>query len=195
MTTATIIDTKVTETKMMHHSRNALLLVNFGNTLFFTDEALRRASARFGPELSPSEIKAKDSQIKGEIYNSAINDYGKFMRSNDLMHERLEKNMQQPEPNDVTIYTSNLQEKCEPALRELLRKRSMPYDDLAMRPMGLGEMADYSWKGWLIRKATGKYSQVYVYEDRLENLQYYKQVIGNGKVMYYHVQSNFAKRL
>lgn len=161
-----------------------LMLLDFDDTIMFNNTALPTAAKEVtGKEFKRGEIRKLDDKLKDPIYHLAATKYKHLMRPNESMIRLIDANIMD---KDVIILTARLADVREDTL-ELLRTNSVQFDDIVMRDRELRLMDDEVWKTDQIREIIYPYSNVEIYEDKPDNIEYFKNVLGNHTINYFHV--------
>ena len=169
--------------------RKGLIITDFGGTLAFADDALRKASKELVQrEMSKEDIRKLERNVRGNIYDCALRKYWEDYRPNSQMIEIVSgayaKN------KEVMIMSANMDD-VEPFIRSFLKKNDIPFDLLLLRRLEEETKTDESWKAEVIIELVQNRPAIDIYEDKIDNLTFIMNKVGfeteDGEISYHHV--------
>lgn len=169
--------------------RKEVMFTDFDDTMFFTGNAIRRASKDItGKEMLRSDVRKLEGDKKGKIYDLAITKYSNLMQENKTITQIMEA---ASTCMRVEILTANPDlEEIRESMKKLLFRYNVFYDCLIQRHESYASASDQVWKMAYVNQEMRTYSKGYVYDDRLENLLYMKERIRQVEIEYIHVMTN-----
>ncbi len=153
---------------MLRLSGTRLLVVDFDNTLFFTDSCNALASKElFGRCMSLHEIRALPKPEKNKVYRLTFSKYMHMCKPNRRLIRRLSK-----EHDAVIIVLTGQSREGMPVMQRLLECNGVNYDRLVMRLKSELRKKDERWKLERIQRLAKGYVSVELYEDKADNIAY-----------------------
>ena len=151
----------------------SIALVDFDNTLFFTDKALRYATKEmFGKTLRKAEIKNLEKRIKRRVYKLAQSKY----RQHSVPHSFLISRLKSSKNLRIVIMTARPLSLKKHSV-DLLKSQRIHFDAIIMRNKWAVSLKDEEWKLRQIRKFLKLYRSVSYYDDKKDNVMYVKRAI------------------
>ncbi len=170
-----------------------LIVVDFDNTLFFTNRTSFLASKElFNIGLTHADIRKLPEDVRRSIYHLAATKYGEHSRPNKELHERLAGSRNA----NVMILTARHNSSDEHTMR-LLKKHGVRIKRLRSRNSSEMGIDDGEWKGKVVSRIAGRYGEVDVYEDKLANIKRMMKAIHSkkAKVAFYLVRPRTIRRI
>ncbi|MGD0729224.1 MAG: hypothetical protein ABR981_04065 [Candidatus Micrarchaeaceae archaeon] len=163
-----------------------LLLLDLDDTVMFNNSALSTAAQELTGKFMPrSEVSKLARKIKRPIYYLAATKYTYLMTPNEAMLRTINAGINQ---KDVIILTARADSVLQNTL-EMLGRHNIPYDQLIMREEKFLGVEDEIWKAEKIKEIleTGNYSQIELYEDKIDNIEYFMKQFNQEQISYFHV--------
>jgi hypothetical protein len=154
-----------------------IALVDFDNTLFFTDKPAMLATMElFGKALGRDTVKNMDRGVKRQIYELAYSKY----KWHSTPHSFLIRRLKSKKGSKIVIMTARSVSLRSHTL-DLIRKHGVRYDRLMLRDEKAMALKDEAWKLQQIKKFLKNYESVSYYDDKEENIAYVRKAIGRSK--------------
>jgi len=164
------------------------MVVDFDNTLFFTDGCIRKASKEIaGKTLDSNEVRKLDKKEKGRILNVAFSKYWEDSIPNRKMLNLLKSNYKKPDMK-VIILTARFSNNKKNTIK-LLSKNKVPYNKLICRESKYRHVHDEEWKLLTLKNIikTTRPRSVELFEDKRENITHIMENMKNVEFASYMV--------
>jgi hypothetical protein len=179
---------KTTKAKKPGSGRAAV--VDFDNTLFFTDECTIMASKDiYGRLMSIKEIRSLPKPEKHRIYRLGFDKYHKKSRPNLPMINKLKKSSA-----TLILLTARSKDDSE-TITSLIASSGLEFNRLIFRPKKYLIGHDEEWKLGELGKISQKYEEIEFYEDKIENIMHAKKNIGSRNIQYFRVSGASIRRV
>jgi hypothetical protein len=166
-----------------------LLILDFDDTLFFTGEAIAKASFEIlKKEMQRREVRALPGREKGKIYDLAFSKYRTNSKPNAMLIRRIASDYR----DYRILILSARSEKLYKDTEYLLREYGIPFHEIMLRDETALHMDDEKWKADYIKGILNDYEHVHLYEDKEDNIEYIRNALGRGagKVAFFLVRSS-----
>ncbi len=174
---------------MAYGKNDKLMVIDFDNTLFFTDACATRASKDFfGMELTPLQIRALEKHKKHELYLLAFKKYWALSKPNKAMIKKISSSKSAKK----VLLTAKLPQSRE-RIEMLLAKNNINLDREIFRPMKYMLDHDEEWKLRELKKLAPKYAHIEFYEDKEDNIKYMKENLTHKNIDYFLVSKDGIK--
>ncbi|MCL5101915.1 MAG: hypothetical protein M1544_00960 [Candidatus Marsarchaeota archaeon] len=169
-------------------SAETLLLVDFDNTLFFTDEIAVKAAAELtGKRMRIADIRALRKLEKNKIYRHAFSNYYMESVPNRAMLEALKV-----KHGPIVILTAKTKGD-RMRIAELLSQNGIKSDRIILRPEKYLMAHDEEWKLMEMRKLAKRYKNIEFYEDKIDNIEYIKANLKSARLKCFLVSGGSIK--
>lgn len=163
-------------------------VVDFDNTLFFTDECTIMASKYlYGRRMPIEEIRSLSKPEKYRIYRLGFEKYHKKSRPNTLMIRKLKKS-----DAELILLTARTKEDSK-TIMSLIASSGLEFDRLIFRPKKYLSVHDEEWKLGELNKISKKYDEIEFYEDKIENILHAKNDLLGQKMKCFKVSGASIK--
>lgn len=154
-----------------------IIVVDFDDTLFFTNECSRAACMEVLGKPLPKALvrKLKPRSLKHKVYDLAVSKYGHLARPNTKLIRILSKS----DRADVVVLTARLARARRHTMM-LLNKHGVRYSRVIFRPNRLVDSKDEEWKLGKLNGFARKYKEIDVYEDKIDNINCFKRGLKHG---------------
>lgn len=168
-----------------------LILIDFDNTLFFTDKAIERASKEIlRKKLDGKMIRKLPREIKSKIYGLAFSKHRDHSIPNTKLMNRIAKK------TDARIVILTARSKVvHRHVVHLLRKNGMTIPDIIYRKKSEFSIPDEEWKKRKITEFSKRYNRIDLYEDKIDNIKYIKSGLDSKHINFFLVKGNTIKKV
>ena len=167
------------------------MLIDFDNTLFFTNALAVKASKELtGSELTIDEIRALPWTKKKDIYWLAFYKYYMESIPNDAMIKRTASST----GKDKILLTAKTPAN-KSRIASLLASEGITMDSMIFRPERYLSMHDEEWKCDVAKRILKKYDKIEIYEDKKDNIDYFKSNIKSKNIEYFLVSKNAVTKV
>ena len=179
----------------MHKKRKSAVVVDFDNTLFFTDRcAVAAAKEITGKPMTIESIRALPKKKKHEIYRLGFAKYYRFSKPNLKMIDRLSRISHNPETGKIILLSAKPIADRE-RIQSLLDSQGVRIDSFIFRPKKYLFKHDEEWKLSKMEKLSEKYDTIDIYEDKADNISHIRDGLGSDKAKYFLVSKNSIRQL
>ena len=165
-------------------------VVDFDNTLFFTDECTIMASKEiYGRYMPIEEIRSLSKPEKHRIYRLGFEKYHRKSRPNPLMIRKLKKSAA-----ELILLTARTKEDSK-IIMSLIASSGLEFERLIFRPKKYLLGHDEEWKLGELSKISKKYDEIDFYEDKIENILHAKNGLPGQKMKCFRVSGALIKKV
>ncbi len=155
-----------------------LIVVDFDNTLFFTNRASFLASKELlSRGLTHAGIHRLPEGIRRRIYHLAATKYGRHS----ILNKALRRRLARARDAEIMILTAR-HNSSDAHTKMLLVKHGLNISKFRSRSESEMNIDDGQWKGRVIARIAAGYQEVEVYEDKRGNIGYMRDAIGGRGV-------------
>ncbi len=159
------------------------MLIDFDNTLFFTNALAIKASKELtGSELTINEIRALPWTKKRDIYGLAFFKYYMESIPNPVMIKRTASST----GKDKILLTAKTSA-TKSRIASLLASEGITMDAMIFRPERYLSKHDEEWKCDVVKRILKKYDKLEIYEDKKDNINYFKSNMKGENIEYFLV--------
>ena len=171
-------------------TRRSAAVVDFDNTLFFTDECTIMASKSiYGRRMPVEEIRSLPKPEKHRIYRLGFEKYHSKSRPNTFIIRKLKKS-----DAELILLTARTKEDSK-TIMSLIASSGLEFDHLIFRPKKYLFGHDEEWKLGVLSKISKKYDDIEFYEDKIENIMHAKSGLPDQKIKYFRVSGASINRV
>ncbi|MGD0729227.1 MAG: hypothetical protein ABR981_04080 [Candidatus Micrarchaeaceae archaeon] len=185
--------TTATAAAKSHKDKKTLLVMDLIGTILFTDDATRMAAQKVvGREMLRKDVRNLPKVTKGQIYDLVATEFAIYVQPNEATIRVMRDNTAKMQ---IIILTADLDiPEVRKGLTRILKKYLVPYDQLIMRKPERRNTPDEKWKVAQIKALIKKYSQISIYEDKIDNIAYFMSRLGPN-VNYFYVTNEGIKEI
>lgn len=160
--------------------KKSIAIVDFDDTLFFGRRCIEAASMEvMGHKLSRSQVrKIRPKELRGRVYDVAISKYSDLYIPNTELIGTL---MKRKNSGSYILILTARPTKTKRETMKLLRKHKVPFHKIIFRDNKLIYVKDEEWKLGMLNSIAGKYDSVTIYEDKRDNIEYFKHGVADPK--------------
>ncbi|MGA3020517.1 MAG: hypothetical protein ABSD68_01040 [Candidatus Micrarchaeales archaeon] len=165
-------------------------IVDFDDTLFFSKRSLKLATREVvGRELSREEVRKLPKSLKKRIYGLSGGKYLKFSEPNTAMINLLRRSAKN---SKIIVLTARMSGVAKRTVSFLIGN-DVPFDLAIFRT--ILKIDDEVWKAGQLRTLLMHAGPTEIYEDKLENIEYFKEHLNSENVAYFLVSENGIARV
>ncbi|MBR9678997.1 MAG: hypothetical protein GON13_01910 [Nanoarchaeota archaeon] len=171
-----------------------LIVSDLDGTLFFIDEAVRKASMNvIGESLDYAGVRSlEDKALKSEIYDLYQSRYKSDLEPNQNLINFFKKCSNDYEIIVLSAREITLQKDTE----DLLKRHKVPYNKVVLRSRSDLSIDDEVWKSEFFKNKINNYEEILFYEDKRENLKLVASNFKNvDKIKYFLVSGSKLEEL
>ncbi len=167
------------------------IVVDFDNTVFFTDKCVRFASKEeFDKVRSKKWIRALPRSAKIKLYYLAYSKYDRYAKPN----KRVISLLSNEDRMDKIILTARFLALKNKTLI-LLKKGKVNFDKIIFREFKYRKIKDEEWKRRKLKELTKKYKKIDFYEDKSDNISYIMDDLGSRKINFFLVGKSSIREI
>lgn len=173
----------------MGSKRQSLLVVDFDNTLFFTDECVRRSAKDVMDKyISMAKVRKLDKATKRKILYRAFSVYWQYATPN----ESLLKLLKSRQARSKIIILTARHESYRKWTEMLLERDGVFYNKLILRPRSQQNRHDQEWKLMELKKIAKSKpnAEIQLFEDKDDNIEYIGSGMAGTNFVPYFVSKN-----
>jgi hypothetical protein len=179
----------------MREKRRNAIVVDFDNTLFFTDMcAIRAAKEITQKKMSIKSIRLLPKIEKHKIYRLGFAKYYKGAKPNTNMVKRLVR-LSKTRPSDALILLSAKPNADKNRVKYLIDSQGISFDSFVFRPKKYLFDHDEEWKLVEIGKLLKKYNAIDIYEDKIDNIKHIAKKLSPANMNYFLVSKNSIRHI
>ena len=172
-------------------SPKKLIVVDFDNTLFFTDGAAILAYEELhGSKIEGKQLRKLPKPVKVNVYKLGYSKYRDFSVPNNKLIKRLAMDSDAK----VVILTARIND-SHPHVKYLLKKHNVPISRIIYRLKKDLKMGDEQWKLGKLVPMMKRYEKVEIFEDKLDNIMHFKQNIASKNASFFLVREGSIKKI
>jgi hypothetical protein len=166
----------------------SLLMVDLDDTLFFTEESIKKAAKEvLGREKDHRAVRKMAREIKAQIYDLAHSKYINYSRVNPTLAQLLGRSR---DTRNV-VFTARPTSLHKHTL-SLIDTYGLNVHEVISRPDKHLGMKDEEWKLKKLKemKVLDKYDKIALFDDKIENIRHFREGLKSAKVDYYLVAND-----
>jgi hypothetical protein len=176
--------------KVKNRRPRSAAVVDFDNTLFFTDECtIMAARDIYGRRMQIKEIRSLPKPEKHKIYRLGFVKYHGKSKPNAPMISRLKKS-----GAERILLTARSKEDSE-TIMSLIASSGLEFNRLIFRPKKYLFGHDEEWKLGVLDSILQRYDEIEFYEDKMENILYIMKRLGSSNINYFRVSGASIKKV
>lgn len=170
--------------------KGKLVVLDFDDTLFFTQGSVTKATKELlnRTDLSKAQVRKLPKKTKSAVYELAYSKYKHHSKPNMKLVKFLEKSRKDWK---IIVLTARGRTLHADTL-SLIKKHKIRISGFYSRADIAG--ADEVWKLGRVKAYAKRYTEVELYEDKRENIEYIKQRIGSYNIKFYLVTKRAIRR-
>lgn len=173
------------------HSRK-LLVLDFDNTLFFTERAIHMAAKDvFGEELTLEDMYKMEAAVKKPLFEHANTKYKEYLEPNGRLIGLSED--LRLKGYEVIVLSGRHEGHLENT-RYSLDLHGVKYKKIILSPKGR-TTSDYEWKSKALSPYVSHYNEIIFFDDKMENIEYIKKAFSKRKIRFFLVDREGEKEI
>ncbi|MCL5009834.1 MAG: hypothetical protein M1433_02570 [Candidatus Parvarchaeota archaeon] len=182
----------MTENRKHISKRRRLLVLDFDDTLFFTEEALSLASEEvFGKRIPVSEIRKMENAVKQPFYEHTAVKYKEYLKPNGRLIG-LSKTLKL-KGYEVIVLSGRHEGQLEET-KYSLDLHKIPYKAIILSKKGR-TISNAEWKARALSEYIPRYHEILFFDDDIANIKFIKKKFAGKNIRFFLVNKRGEREI